>query len=133
MSESLIKQYYEGLEKGELRAQACGDCGKVTFPPTAACEHCGSAKLSVKKLSGKGKLLFASHGIAPPPNPRFAPYAPYVYGQVALQEGVVVQAVIRNLKADPVELKEVYERGPVEVEVDVLKTADLPVLAFRVV
>jgi uncharacterized OB-fold protein len=133
MPESIIKRYYDELGKGNLVSRQCNSCGLYTFPPTTACEHCGSTDLEWVSLSGKGKLLFASHGIDPPPNPRYSEMAPYVYGHIILEEGIPVQAIITGVDPDPDILQQYYERGPVEVEPDILKVKDLNVLAFKIV
>lgn len=131
MPESVIKHFYDGLEHGVLLAARCSKCSHLTFPPTTACEKCGCFALSETKLSGRGTLEFVSHGAAPPPNPRFADIAPYPYGHIVLDEGIVVQAIIQGVSTDPHALRKIYERGPVKVELDVLRTKDLPVMAFK--
>ena len=128
---SCIEQYYSALGEGRLLAHRCRKCGKHTFPPTTCCEHCGSWDFEEATLSGRGKLLYASHGMAPPPHPRFTGIAPYVYGQVMLDEGVAVQAIIRGVDATPDALRRIFERGALPVRAAVMKTADLPVLAFE--
>lgn len=133
MPESLIKQYYDALGEGRLLATKCSTCQGYTFPPTTACQHCGSYNVEKVYLSGKGKLLYASHGIAPPPNPRFNEIAPYVYGHIMLEEGIPVQAIITGVKAEPEVLQEYFERGPVDVAPDIQNIQGLNVLAFKVV
>jgi hypothetical protein len=131
MPESVIRKYYEALGQGELWAKKCPKCGAVTFPPTTACENCGDFEQDWVKLSGQGKLLFLSHGMAPPPNPRFAEIAPYAYGHVRLEEGVYVQAIITGIKIDPDTLRGYFEKGPVAVVPDILNIQDLNILAFK--
>lgn len=131
MADSVIKTYYEGLSHNELRAVKCRACGRETFPPTTACEHCGSFDVDWTTLSGQGELLFASHGMAPPPHPRFNDIAPYTYGHVVLKEGIPVQAIIRGVEPTPEALRALYEKGPVPVKAEVMQTKDLPVLTFR--
>lgn len=132
-TQSTIEIYYQGLEEGKLKARQCKDCGLYTFPPTGCCAHCGSWSQSWVELSGKGILHYATHNITPACHPRFEPIAPYVYGHIELQEGIIVQAIIQGVKANPVDLNQLYERGPTAVEVDIMKTDDLPVLAFRTI
>lgn len=127
---SEIKAYYDALAKGELLARRCTSCRKYTFPPTGCCEHCGSFAVEWARLSGRGTLLFATHNIAPACHPRFEKIAPYVYGHVQLEEGVIVQAIVRGVPATPEALREVFERGEVPVVATVMQTDDLPVLAF---
>jgi len=125
-----IRAYYDGLEKGVLMARRCTKCAKITFPPTACCEHCGSFAVEWVALSGKGTLLFATHNIAPACHPRFEKIAPYVYGHVRLEEGVVVQAIVTGVAATPDALRKVFERGEIPVVANVMNMDDLPVLAF---
>jgi len=131
MAESIVKQYYDNLRKGRLIATKCASCGGITFPPTAACEHCGSMNLQQIALSGKGRLLFVTNSIAPPPNPRFAELAPYAYGQIELEEGVYVQGIVTDIGIEPEELNRAYEKGPVPVRPDIIEAQGLPILAFK--
>jgi uncharacterized protein len=130
-AKSAIELYYTGLGEGKLKARRCRDCDEYTFPPTGCCSHCGGWSLDWKELSGKGTLLYASHNITPACHPRFEPIAPYVYGHIRLAEGIIVQAIIQGVKATPEDLGELYQRGEVPVEVDIMQMEDLPVLAFR--
>ena len=133
MPESVVKGYYENLKKGKLIGTKCKKCGGFTFPPTTACEHCGSMELESAEFSGKGKLLYVTHSIAPPPNPRFYELAPYPYGHVKMEEGVYVQAIITGVDIDPVNLEKIYNMGPVDVEKDIIEVEGLPILAFKIV
>ncbi|MCR4399880.1 MAG: zinc ribbon domain-containing protein [Syntrophomonadaceae bacterium] len=133
MADSIIKRYYDGLAEGKLLATHCDFCDAYTFPPTTACEHCGNPDVEWVELSGKGTLLFASHGAAPPPNARFVDIAPYTYGHIVLAEGPVVQGIITGVKAEPEELQALFERGPVPVEPDILTLMGLKVLAWKLV
>ena len=128
---SAIEIYYQGLEAGKLKARHCNDCGHYTFPPTGCCAHCGSWSVSWVELSGKGILHFATHNITPACHPRFEPIAPYVYGHIELDEGVIVQSIVRGVQANPVDLHRLFEQGPVRVEKNIMKMDDLSVLAFR--
>jgi uncharacterized OB-fold protein len=132
-SESAITLYYKGLEEGKLKARRCTDCGRYTFPPTGCCSHCGCWSLDWVTLSGKGMLLYATHNITPACHPRFEPIAPYVYGHIRLEEGLIVQAIIQGVKATPEALSQLFLQGETPVRADVLKMDDLPVLAFRII
>ena len=130
---SAIRWYYEGLEKGAYRAMRCSSCGKLTFPPTGCCEHCGSWSVEGVEISGEATLLFATHNIAPACHPRFESIAPYVYGHIKLKEGNIVQAIVLGVEAKPDQLHALFKRGPVPLKAETLKMKDLPVLAFRLV
>ena len=131
MTDSIIKRYYDALGEGKLLAEKCDRCGAVTFPPTTACSACGSFEQRWSELSGRGKLLYVSHGMAPPPNPRFNDLAPYAYGHIRLEEGVFVQAIITGVAIDPETLKGFFEAGAVDVVPDILEVQGLNVLAFK--
>jgi uncharacterized protein len=128
---SAIRWYYEGLKEGTFRAVRCNDCGRLTFPPTGCCEHCGSWSVEGTTISGEGTLLFATHNIAPACHPRFEAIAPYVYGHIRLKEGNIVQAIVLGVQATPEQLHALFKRGPVPVKAETLTMEDLPVLAFR--
>ena len=130
MPDSTIKRYYDALAEKKLLGKKCDKCGKVTFPPTTACS-CGSYEQTWTELSGRGSLLYVSHSMAPPPNPRFNAIAPYAYGHVKLEEGTYVQAVITGVDIDPAALEATWERGPAPVIPDFLELEGLPVLAFK--
>ncbi len=132
MADSIIKQYYDALGNGKLLGKKCNKCSAVTFPPTTACEECGSTDQAWLELSGKGEMLFVSHGMAPPPNPRFADIAPYAYGHIKLVENVFVQALITGVEIDPDTLRGHFENGPVAVVPNIQVVKDLNVLAFKV-
>ena len=132
MADSIIKQYYDALGEGKLLGKKCNECGAVTFPPTTACNKCGSFDQSWIELSGKGTLLYLSHGMAPPPNPRFNEIAPYAYGHVRLEEGVYVQGIVTGIDIDPDTLNRYFEAGPVDMVADIQNVKGLNVLAFKV-
>ncbi len=131
MSESIIKSYYDALSEGKLLGKKCSQCEAISYPPTTACKECGSFEQEWVELSGNGELLFVSHGMAPPPNPRFNDIAPYAYGHVRLEEGVYVQGIITGVEIDPESLKNCFEAGPVAVVADILDVQGLNVLAFK--
>lgn len=131
MSDSIIKQYYDALSQGVLKARKCNTCGAVTFPPTTACCECGSFDQQWEELSGKGKMMFVSHGMAPPPNPRFNEIAPYAYGHILLDEGIWIQAIVTDVCIDPDNLRKMFEDGPKDVVKDIRRVQDLDILAFK--
>lgn len=131
MATSLIKQYYDGLAAGTIISGKCDACGKLTFPPTTACEHCGKFDIENVELSGKGKCLYLTHGIAPPPNPRFNEMAPYCYGHILLDEGIYTQNIVTDVEVDPAVLGQIFEEGPFDVEANIIEVGGLSILAFK--
>ena len=52
--------YLEGLARGELRFQRCGDCGSAVFAPRVLCNHCGSTALQFEVSAGLGVVYSAT-------------------------------------------------------------------------
>lgn len=133
MPKSIIRGYYEDLDQKKIVGRKCGKCGKITFPPTAICEHCGSRDMEAFEISGEGELLFVSHSMAPPPNPRFNKIAPYAYGHIKLKEGIFVQGIVTGISIDPASLEEWYHKCPVKVAADIINAEGLSILAFKII
>ena len=77
--------FWEAVERGELRVQSCGACGRRRMPPRPMCPHCQSQKVEWEKLSGRGAIW--SFVVAHPPLlPAYAAFAPYPVVVVALDE-----------------------------------------------
>lgn len=49
--------FWAGCNEGQLRIQHCSACDKYSWPVISACEHCGSADLQWRTMSGKGKVV----------------------------------------------------------------------------
>jgi uncharacterized OB-fold protein len=128
---SLIERHYTALRENRLLAHRCTACAAWTVPITTACGACGSGEYEEITLKGTGTLHYAAHNIAPAPHPRFAALAPYVFGHVILDEGVPVQGIVKGIEPTPEATRARFEAGPAAVVLDVLETADLPVIAFR--
>jgi uncharacterized OB-fold protein len=128
---SAIERHYQALGENRLLGHRCTACGDWTVPITTACGSCGSGEYEEVTLAGTGTLLYAAHNIAPAPHPRFAELAPYVFGHVILDEGVAIQGIVKGIEPTPEATRALFEGGPVPVVLDVLVTADLPVVAFR--
>jgi uncharacterized OB-fold protein len=128
---SAIERHYQALAENRLLGHRCTACGEWTVPITIACGSCGNGSYEEVTLAGTGTLLYAAHNIAPAPHPRFAELAPYVFGHVILTEGVAVQGIVKGIEPTPEATRTLFEGGPVPVVLDVLVTADLPVVAFR--
>lgn len=134
MAESILRKYYDALDKGKIIAHKCNKCDRHTFPPTTMCEHCGSSDQAIVELCGKGTLEYVSHGASPPPHPRFESAAPYAFGHIRLDEGIYVQGVITNIDISPKTLEAYYNKGSTAVEPDIRTYDDeLPILSFKVV
>lgn len=131
MTNSVVEKYYDHLKKGQIIGHKCSKCGGITFPPTSACEHCGCFHYKDFEFSGKGKVHFISHGMTPPPNPRFSDLAPYAYGLVELEEGVIVYGLITNIKCEEDVFEKYYKECPIPVQADIVEAKGLSILAFK--
>ena len=62
--------------QGELRVQACADCGELRFPPRPCCPHCQSFGSEWREVAGQGRIW--SYVVPHPPLlPDYADQAPY--------------------------------------------------------
>jgi uncharacterized OB-fold protein len=77
------KEFWDGVQAGELRLQKCNKCAKAYFPPRPFCPACGHREVTSFKASGKGFLY--SYVIHHRPVPGFTP--PYSIAVVELEEG----------------------------------------------
>ncbi|MEU2540165.1 Zn-ribbon domain-containing OB-fold protein [Streptomyces iakyrus] len=84
--------FWEYAAQGELRVQACGDCGELRFPPRPCCPHCQSFASEWRPVSGRGRVW--SYVVAHPPLlPDYAAQAPYNVVVVELDEAPRIRLV----------------------------------------
>jgi uncharacterized OB-fold protein len=68
--------FWQYAAEGELRVQACADCGELRFPPRPCCPHCQSFASEWREMSGRGRVW--SYVFPHPPLlPDYAAVAPY--------------------------------------------------------
>ena len=95
--EKVVATYYENLEEGKILGRKCPKCGNVEFPPVYACNACGSYGAEWYEISGKAKL----HSIVMPAplssKPEYKNLGKYAYGEVELEEGSRLNAVVRGI------------------------------------
>jgi uncharacterized protein len=103
------KPFWDYMKKHEFRVQKCSSCGKLFYPPSAACLHCLSPKSEWVKLSGKAKV-YSFVIIRRAGMPAFAKEIPYVVAIIETEEGIRYSTNIIGCKAE-----EVYIDMPVEV------------------
>lgn len=105
--------FWEGTAAGELRMQACANCGRRRFPPRPMCPWCRSLNSRWGRMSGKGRVwsVVVPHR---PLLPAFEDLAPYNVVVVSLEEddnlrlvGNVVadaEAAINSVPPDQIEI-----------------------------
>jgi hypothetical protein len=77
---------------GELRVQACADCGEPRFPPRPCCPHCQSFATEWRLTSGRGRVW--SYAVPHPPLlPDYAAHAPYNVVLVELADAPRIRLV----------------------------------------
>ncbi|MBL1081964.1 OB-fold domain-containing protein [Streptomyces actinomycinicus] len=91
--------FWEYADRGELRVQACGDCGVLRFPPRPCCPHCQSFASEWRPVSGRGRVwsFVVPH---PPLLPDYAEQAPYNVVVVELAEDPGIR-LVGNLVSGP--------------------------------
>ncbi|MFF4254259.1 Zn-ribbon domain-containing OB-fold protein [Streptomyces sp. NPDC001663] len=84
--------------QGELRVQACADCGELRFPPRPCCPHCQSFESEWRPVSGHGRIW--SYVVPHPPLlPAYAEQAPYNVVVVELADAPRIR-LVGNLVAE---------------------------------
>ena len=83
--------YFEGLSRGELLIQRCGNCHAAQFPPRGHCTKCGSRTMEWEVSDGVG-TLYAKTVNRRAPEKEFEKLVPYAVGLVDLDLGVRVLA-----------------------------------------
>lgn len=87
MTAPIVKDFRDGLARGELLVQKCNGCGKLNMYPRYACPHCQSESLGWQKVSGRGVLH--SYTVLRAGAPQgFEADLPYALGVIKLDDGV---------------------------------------------
>jgi uncharacterized protein len=84
--------FWQYAARGELRVQACADCGELRFPPRPCCPHCQSFAEEWRPVSGRGRVW--SYVVPHPPLlPDYAAQAPYNVVVVELEEAPRIRLI----------------------------------------
>lgn len=93
------REFWEWCARGELRVQACGECGRLRMPPRPRCPWCRSAAIEWRATSGRGTVW--SYAVPHPPLlPWYGEQAPYNVVVVALDDDPTIRFV-GNLVVEP--------------------------------
>jgi len=95
--EKVVQTYYEALEEGKILGRKCPKCGNVEFPPVYACNACGCYETEWYEISGKAKLHSIVLPAALSSKPEYKALGKYAYGEVELEEGTKLNAVVRGI------------------------------------
>ena len=95
--EKVVETFYENLEKGKILGRKCPECGAVEFPPVYACNSCGCLHTEWYEISGKAKMHSIVMPAALSSKPEYKALGKYAYGEVELEEGSRLNAVVRGI------------------------------------
>lgn len=57
VADEVSKPFWDAVQQRRLVVQHCTACGRMQYPPRAACQHCNSERLDWKETSGRGHIL----------------------------------------------------------------------------
>lgn len=95
--EKVVETYYLALEEGKILGRKCPECGAVEFPPVYACNTCGNYETEWYEISGNAKLHSIVLPAALSSKPEYKNLGKYCYGEVELEEGSRLNAVVRGI------------------------------------
>ena len=95
--EKVVEKFYLALEEGKILGRKCPKCGNVEFPPVYACNECGNYETEWYEISGKAKLHSIVLPAALSSKPEYKKMKKYTYGEVELEEGTRLNAVVRGI------------------------------------
>lgn len=78
--------FLEGIERNEVRFQACLDCGATQTLARRACKQCSGVRLEWRAASGRGKV-YAVTVVSRAPSQELRARAPYTIVLIDLDEG----------------------------------------------
>lgn len=95
--EKVVEQFYLNLEEGKIMGRKCPKCGNVEFPPVYACNACGNLETEWYEISGKAKMHSIVMPAALSSKPEYKNLGKFAYGEVELEEGTRLNAVVRGI------------------------------------
>ena len=95
--EKVVEKFYEGLEEGKILGRKCPKCGHVEFTPVYACNECGNYETEWYEISGKAKMHSIVMPAALSSKPEYKKLGKYAYGEVEIEEGTRLNAVVRGV------------------------------------
>lgn len=117
--EPVVRTFYEKLEEGVILGRKCPKCGAVEFPPVYACNTCDSLETEWYEISGKAKMKTIIMPGLLSSRPDMAEFSPYCFGEVELEEGATINAVI--LGVNKKKKKELADKLPVPVHAKIVQ------------
>lgn len=110
--EKVVETYYQKLEEGKIMGRKCPCCGNVEFPPVYACNKCGSYETEWYEISGNATMHSIVMPAALSSKPEYKNLGKFAYGEVELEEGTKLNAVVRGINKK--KRKELQDKLPVK-------------------
>lgn len=117
--EKVVRTFYENLEEGKILARKCPACGAVEYPPVYACNTCGCMETEWYEISGKGQMKTMILPGLLSSRPDMSEFKPYCFGEVQLEEGPSVNAVILGINKK--KKKALADQLPVPVQAKIVQ------------
>ncbi len=97
--EKVVNKFYDYLEEGKIMGRKCPACGAVEFPPVYACNACGNLETEWYEITGNAVLHSIVLPAALSSKPEYDNLGKrnFAYGDVELEEGTHVNAVVRGI------------------------------------
>ena len=129
--EKVVKTFYDKLEEGKIMGRKCPACGAVEYPPVYACNFCGSLETEWYEISGKAKMKTCILPGLLSSKPDMNEFAPYCFGEVELEEGPTVNAVILGINKK--KKKQIADQMPVDVKAKIGQREGYKTVFFELV
>jgi uncharacterized OB-fold protein len=126
------RKYAEALKNGRLLGLKCRHCQAFTVPPKIVCIECNSHEMDIVELRGVGTIrTFTVIRVAPE-----GFKAPYIVGEVELEEGPWLMGNIVQIDPDRATLDLIGRKARVGYQVfpgDKFSCGEVVVPAFEVI
>ncbi len=115
--EKVAEKFYQSLEEGHIMGRKCPACGAVEFPPVYACNTCGNLETEWYEISGNAVMHSIVLPAALSSKPEYDNLGKrnFAYGEIELEEGTLVNGVVRGINKK--KRKEILEAGKLPVPV----------------
>ncbi|MDE7310543.1 MAG: hypothetical protein K2N87_02805 [Eubacterium sp.] len=126
--EKIVQTFYENLEQGKITGRKCKKCGAVEFPPVYACNTCGCMDTEWIEISGKARMHSIVLPAALSSKPEYKELGKFAYGEVELEEGAKLNAVVRGINKK--KRKELLDKLPVECRASIYQRNGYKTVVF---
>jgi hypothetical protein len=127
--EKTVKMFYDNLEEDKITGKKCNCCGNVEFPPTYACNACGSTDLEWYEISGKAKLRSVIMPSVLANRPFLKEFGPYAFGDVEIEEGTQLNGTVIGITKK--NRNEILQNLPVDVHAKIVQLNGYKTVIFE--